>query len=67
VAKFGKCPNLSRFFDRVHNAVSHKHLNFGLDTDSRILADVTATLKDCLPGKPFDWEISMTAEDLEKT
>jgi hypothetical protein len=36
VAKFGKCPNLSKFFDRVRNAVSHKHLNFGPDPDSRI-------------------------------
>lgn len=66
VAKFGNCEDLGKFFDRVRNAVSHKHLEFGPDPDSRILADVTVTLKDCFPGKPFDWEISMTAEDLEK-
>jgi len=61
VAKFGECKNLSRFFMRVRNAVSHKHLEFsGTDPDSRILADVLVTLKDCpylynKPG-PVHWE-----------
>ncbi len=46
VAKFGGCENLSRFFKRVRNAVSHKHIEFsgpgpGPGPDSRILADVT--------------------------
>src|SRR6266851_5444955 len=48
VAKFGGCENLSRFFKRVRNAVSHKHIEFsgpgpgpGPDPDSRILVDVT--------------------------
>lgn len=67
VAKFGRCEDLSKFFTRVRNAVSHKHLEFsGPDPDSRILAEVTVTLTDGPRGKPFDWEISVTAEDLEK-
>lgn len=72
VTRFGGCRDLKRFFTRIRNAVSHKHLEFsGTDPDSRILADVKVTLKDCPKGKhcgpsDFDWEVTMTAEDLEK-
>lgn len=78
VAKFGKCEDLGKFFERIRNAISHKHLDFsGTDPDSRVLAEVKITLKDCVPkkqgkkhipcGSPdFFWEIRMTAEDLEK-
>lgn len=72
---FGGCKDLGRFFKRVRNAISHKHLDFsGTDPDSRIFADVKITLRDCPSRKngarcgplDFDWEITMTAEDLEK-
>jgi len=69
---FGRCKDLSTFFKKIRNAVSHKHLEFSGDPDSRILADVKVTLKDRPNGKrggpppDFDWEVTMTAEDLEK-
>jgi len=72
VAMFGRCKDLSTFFKKIRNAVSHKHLEFSGDPDSRILADVKVTLKDRPNGKrggpppDFDWEVTMTAEDLEK-
>jgi hypothetical protein len=74
IVKFGRCEDLGRFFERTRNAISHKHLDFsGADPDSRILGDVTVTLKDCVPRKKdtpchpsdFFWEIRMTAADLE--
>jgi hypothetical protein len=67
VTLFGKCPNLSRFFTRLRNAISHKHLTFSGDPDSRSLMDVMLTFKDRKnETEPFDWEISMTASDLER-
>src|SRR5208282_4398231 len=73
VTMFGRCKDLSTFFKKIRNAVSHKHLEFSGDPDSRILADVKVTLKDCRrkgkycgPPPDFDWEVTMTAEDLEK-
>ncbi|MGA3043388.1 MAG: HEPN family nuclease [Bryobacteraceae bacterium] len=71
VAKVGRCKGLGSFFRRLRNAVSHKNLEFsGTDPDSRTLAAVMVTLRDCpypkgKPG-PVDWEITLTAEDLEK-
>jgi HEPN pEK499 p136 len=67
ITLFARCLNLSDFFKKIRNAVSHKHLEFAGDSDSRVLKAVTVTLKDRLPKPqaPFDWEISMTAEDLE--
>jgi hypothetical protein len=48
VTKFDRCKSLSEFFKKVRNAISHKHLEFcGPDPDSRILADVNITLRDC--------------------
>ena len=39
----------------------------GADPDSKVLADVIVTLQDKPPrANDFDWEVSMTAEDLEK-
>jgi hypothetical protein len=68
VAKFGNCKDLPQFFKRLRNAISHKHLEFsGSDPDSRILANVTISLKDRKnENSAFDWQVSMTAEDLEK-
>jgi hypothetical protein len=75
ITKCGGCPNLGRFFKRVRNAISHKHLDFsGTDPDSRILADVKIILRDRphkkkgTSGGPsnFDWEITLTAADLER-
>jgi hypothetical protein len=72
VVMFGCCKNLSEFFRKVRNAVSHKNLWFSGDADSRVLGAVTVTLKDrpytpkSKPPADFDWEMSMTAEDLEK-
>jgi hypothetical protein len=67
VVMFQRCPHLSKFFEKVRNAVSHKLLEFSGNPDSRILAEVTVTLKDRLDkDSPFDWQISMTAEDLER-
>jgi hypothetical protein len=52
VARFGKCEDLGRFFERIRNAISHKHLDFsGTDPDSRVLAEVKITLKDCATKK----------------
>lgn len=67
VAKFGACANVSRFFKRLRNAIAHKNLSFsGPDPDSKSVKDVIVILKDTPRGaKDFDWEISMTAEDLE--
>lgn len=74
VVLFGNCSDLSRFFTRLRNAISHKHLTFSGDPDSRCLSKVTLTFKDREKWKggskqqrdAFDWEISMNAEDLEK-
>ncbi len=67
VVKFENCANVGRFFKRVRNAIVHKNLTFGPDPDSKVLADVTVVLRDRpREGSDFDWEISMTAEDLEK-
>jgi hypothetical protein len=71
VAKFHRCPDLKEFFTKVRNAISHKHIEFSGDPDSRVLADVVIRLKDCKPqGKdkpcgPFDWDITLSAADLE--
>ncbi len=74
VAMFGRCEDLGKFFRRIRNAVSHKHLEWSGDPDSPILADVKVTLKDRPnskgkhrePPPDFDWKVTMTAEDLEK-
>jgi hypothetical protein len=73
IVKFERCADLGGFFHKVRNAISHKHIEFsGADPDSRLLPEVTVILKDCLPKNKhcgpsdFHWEISMTAEDLEK-
>jgi len=73
VALFEDCSDLSRFFTRLRNAVSHKHLTFSGDPDSRCLARVMLTFKDrkrrkraLKASERFDWEITMNAEDLEK-
>lgn len=66
VTQFEKCKDLGCFFVRVRNAISHKHLEFSGDSDSRVLADVQVTLKDRQEGRPFNWEITMNAEDLER-
>lgn len=68
VVKFDNCANVSRFFRRLRNAIVHKHLRFGgSDPDSKLLADVKVTLGDKpRTASDFDWEIAMTAEDLEK-
>jgi hypothetical protein len=68
VTEFDRCPTMSDFFRKIRNSVSHKRLEFS--SESRVLADVIVTLKDCkTPTKDeeprFDWEISMTAADLE--
>lgn len=71
VADFKGCKNFKDFFRRTRNAISHKNLEFkSADPASRILADVRVTLKDQpfsrgKPTGPVDWEISLTAEDLE--
>jgi hypothetical protein len=70
VAVFARCEDLATFFRKIRNAVSHKNLEFSGDADSRFPAAVTITLRD-RPSKkgippPFDWEISMTVEDLEE-
>jgi hypothetical protein len=68
VTMFNNCEDLPGFFRRLSNAISHKHLLFsGADPDSKVLSEITVTLQ----GKPmnananFNWEISMTAADLE--
>jgi HEPN pEK499 p136 len=73
VALFEDCSDLSRFFTRLRNAISHKHLTFSGDPDSRCPAKVMLTFKDRERWKrgpklseAFDWEITMNAEDLEK-
>jgi hypothetical protein len=67
VALFEKCSNLSRFFTRLRNSISHKHLTFSGDPDSRCPTNVMLTFKDRKnDNTPFDWEITMNAEDLEK-
>jgi hypothetical protein len=72
VEQFEHCKDLSVCFKKIRNAISHKHLEFSGNPDSRILREVTVTLKDRLPAKqgkpaePFHWEIRMNAEDLEK-
>lgn len=67
VVKFERCKNLREFFRRVRNSISHKGIEFsGADPDSRRLAEVKVTLKDRHRKAPqHDWEISLTAEDLE--
>ena len=73
VAMFENCSDLSRFFTRLRNAISHKHLTFSGDPDSRCLTKVILTFKDRKTWKrgskqqrdAFDWEIAMNAEDLE--
>ena len=67
IEKFGACLNERRFFERLRNAVAHKNLSFGgADPDSKVLADVIVTLQDRRRNARVDWEVSMTAEDLEK-
>jgi hypothetical protein len=72
VTKFAGCKDLESFFRRIRNSISHKNIEFsGADPDSRVLEDVKIILRDCpnktIPLGPsdFDWEISMTAADLE--
>jgi HEPN pEK499 p136/Phage integrase family len=69
VSKFKCCPDLNRFFERLRNAISHKHITFSNDPDSRCLPDVMLTFGDRIPHSKdpdYDWEITMNAEDLEK-
>jgi hypothetical protein len=67
VVKFGRCEDLGKFLKRLRNAIAHKYLEFSGDPDSRVLADVTITLKDRKGASaPFDWEIALTAQDLER-
>jgi hypothetical protein len=75
VTKFERCPDLGEFFRKVRNAVSHKNLEFSNTDpdkpDSKSLAEVLIKLRDQPfrrgePSGPVDWEITVTAEDLEK-
>jgi HEPN pEK499 p136 len=73
VSMFGNCSTLSRFFERLRNAISHKNLTFSGDPDSRCLTNVMLTFQDRKRRKrgqkqneAFDWEITMNGEDLEK-
>jgi hypothetical protein len=66
VSQFERCPHLGCFFKHLRHAISHKRLSFCGDPDSRCLPKVLLTFKDCKKDKPFDWEITMSAEDLEK-
>lgn len=63
VEMFGRCKDVSDFFRRLRNAIAHKYIVFG--SNSRSLPEVVVFLKDRIPGCPYDWEISMTARDLE--
>jgi hypothetical protein len=63
VRSFDRCPDVAAFFKKVRNAISHKNIEF--DSDSLSLTAVRITFKDRLnEAAPFDWEITMTAEDL---
>jgi len=69
ITSFARCRNLSQFFKKVRNAISHKHLELSGVPDTRMLGEVTITLKDRRQGDPpsaFDWEVSLTAKDLEE-
>jgi hypothetical protein len=73
VTKFGNCKDFGKFFERLRNAISHRRLRFsGADPDSNVLKDVMITLQDCKYDfskkkcLPPDWEIRLSAEDLEK-
>ncbi len=66
VVKFENCDNLRRFFKRLRNAISHKNLCFSGDADSKVLHEVKITFEDKpLHASVFDWEITMTAADVE--
>ncbi len=70
VVTFGDCRNLSKFFTRLRNSVSHKNFTFSGDPDSRCLSTVVLTFKDRKFDRkkdaPFDWEVTINVEDLEK-
>ena len=66
LVKFGGCKNLKDFLRRIRNAISHNRLEFtGANPDSRILREVRVSLSDRKQGYAIDWEINMSAEDLE--
>gem|GEM_PF-2501661 len=65
ILQLQKCTNLSRFFKRLRNAIAHRNLSFS--NDSRDLATEIITLKDRKNEyAPFDWEIRISAEDMER-
>jgi hypothetical protein len=68
VVQFGGCKNLRQFFRRLRNALSHRHIDFAGDPDSRDLTHVIIHLKDCPDDSTcfHDWHIELTAGDLEK-
>jgi hypothetical protein len=67
VTKFGRCKDVTGFFRRLRNAIAHKGIKFFGDPDSRFPAEVVVVLRDRRnKDAPYDWEISMTAQDLEE-
>ena len=75
IVAFEDCMDLRRFFQRLRNAISHKHVEFsGVDPDSKRLSEVMITLKDHpyrkkqkWPPDRFEWQIAMNTADLEQT
>jgi hypothetical protein len=68
VTKFEGCRDMRRFFERLRNAVAHNGVEFAENPDSRSLAEVVVILRDRprMPKHaPYDWEIRVTAQDLE--
>lgn len=64
IFQFEKCKNLGDFFTRLRNAIVHRRLDFS--SDSHNLDVVFITMQDKTLGKPIDWEIRISAKDLEE-
>jgi HEPN pEK499 p136 len=66
IVQFENCTNLTRFFRRLRNAIAHRRIDFS--SDSRDIAAVIITLRDKPQdrNRPIDWEIELSAEDLEQ-
>jgi hypothetical protein len=65
ISKFQNCGNLSKFFKRLRNAIAHRRLDFS--NNSRDSEAEVITLRDRPHrNKPIDWEIKMSAGDMER-
>ena len=62
VRQFERCENLSDFFRRLRNAISHRRIEFS--NQSHDLDDVILRLTDGPNERDTNWDISLSAQDL---